>query len=549
MNLRPYQEEFVEACIRAFGEHRRILGVAATGAGKTIMASELMAREPGRCLFLADARELITQNADKFFRHTGERAGVEMGNYHARLSDRVVVATSQTIHRRLDKYPSDHFSLVIVDEAHRNTLGGMSSDILAHFSNSDRPARILGMTATPFRSDRKQLGDFYETIAVEISLDRLIREGYLARIHIKSAPLKIDLSRVRSMGGDYRADDLDEALDPYLFEAAAMLRDNMKDRRAAVTFLPLVKTSKRFAEICNSIGLPAVHVDGQEREALELFVSGKARVICNSALLTTGWDCPFVDLVFVLRPTKSLALYMQMVGRGTRICEGKANLLLLDPLYLTEDHRLIKPARLIARTVEEAAEIEAAILQAEGGEDGAGEGIADLLAAERDAQAIREANLKRRMEEKAAKKARSIDALEFALSMGNEELQEYEPETSWESAPMTKGQRDTLEKFGFDLESVTSRGQASRILDLLFLRRERGLATPKQVRLLKRLGHPRPAEATFEEASAFLDEKLRGAHKPAAFSAREMVALRKLGHNPLKLSREEGEAILAGAAA
>lgn len=545
MNLRPYQDEFVEKCVRAFSEHRRILGVAATGAGKTIMASELMAREPGRCLFLADARELINQNADKFFRHTGERAGVEMSTSHASAADRVVIATSQTIHRRLDKYHPDHFSLVIVDEAHRNTLGGMSKDILDHFSNGDRPARILGMTATPFRTDRKQLGDFYETIAVEIPLDRLIREGFLSRIFIKSAPLKIDLSSVRTMGGDYRADDLDAALDPYLFEAAAMLKDNMRDRRAAVTFLPLVKTSRRFAEICNSIGLPAVHVDGEDRDALALFTKGKAKVICNASLLTTGWDCPFVDLVFVLRPTKSLSLYMQMIGRGTRICDGKPNLLLLDPLYLTEDHRLIKPARLIARTAEEAADIEAAIAEAEGGEMGAG--IADLMDAERDAQAIREANLKKQLEEKAKKKARAIDALEFAFSMGDQDLADYEPETSWDEAPPTKGQVETLEKFGFDVESVKSRGQASRILDLLFIRRERGLASPKQVRLLKRFGHPNPAEATFTEASAFLDEKLRGAHTPPAFTAREMIALRRLGHNPLKLSREEGEALLASA--
>jgi len=543
MILRPYQEEFVTKCVLAFREHVRVLGVAATGAGKTIIASELMAREPGRCLFLADARELITQNADKFHKHTGEFAGVEMAANHATLADRVVIATSQTIHRRLDKYPSDHFSLIIVDEAHRNTLGGMSMDILNHFADPERPARVLGVTATPFRTDRKQLGDFYETIAVEIPLDRLIREGHLSRIWIKSAPLKIDLASVRTIGGDYRADDLDAAIDPYLMEAAIMLRDNMKDRRAAVTFLPLVKTSRRFAEICNSIGLPAVHVDGEDRDALALFTAGKARVICNASLLTTGWDCPFVDLVYVLRPTKSLSLYMQMVGRGTRIAEGKTNLLLLDPLYLTEDHRLIKPARLVARTEAEASDIEAAIVASEESAGGA-----DLMAAERDAQAIREANLKKELEEKAKKKARAVDAIEFAYSMGDKELADYEPETTLESSAPTGKQIETLEKFGFDVDTIKSRGQASRVLDLLFIRRERGLATPKQVRLLKRFGHPTPAEATFEEASSFLDEKMNGAAPRAVFSAREMITLRRMGHNPLKLSREEGDAILLATA-
>lgn len=537
MELRDYQEEFIEKSLKAFNDHQRILGVAATGAGKTIMASDLMARWPGNCLFLADARELIVQNADKFNRYTGEWAGVEMGKEHAELNDRVVVATSQTIFRRLDKYPRDHFDLLIVDEAHRNTLGGMARDTIDHFGD----AKVLGMTATPFRSDRKNLADVYETIAVEIGLDRLIREGYLSRILIKSAPLKVDLSQVRSRAGDYAAGDLGDALDPHLYEAAQLLKENMKDRRAAVTFLPLVKTSKRFAEICNSIGLPAVHVDGEDKEALELFTSGKARVICNASLLTTGWDCPFVDLVYVLRPTKSLALYMQMVGRGTRLSPetGKENLLLLDPLYLADDHRLIKPARLVAKTQEEADSIQEALENA--AEDG---GIPELLEAEEDAQEIREARLKEELEKKAKRKARVVDAMEFAFSLGDNDLMDYEPEMAWEEAAPSKGQLASLEKWGFDTDSIKSRGQASRLMDLLIQRREAGMASPKQLRLCKRLGHPKPDTLTFEEATAFIDEKLNNRESKPLFSAREMIALRRAGHNPLSLSREEAGQIL-----
>lgn len=157
-NLRPYQVEFLEAVQRDFREHNHILGVAATGAGKTILASELMRGWDGNCLFMADDQELVRQNADKFFRYAGEFAGVEMASSKAIPGERIVIATTQSICRRLKKWPRDYFSLIIVDEAHRNTLGVMAAQVLVHFGS----AKVLGVTATPFRSDRRQLGSFYE---------------------------------------------------------------------------------------------------------------------------------------------------------------------------------------------------------------------------------------------------------------------------------------------------------------------------------------------------------------------------------------------------
>lgn len=143
-NLRPYQVEFLEAVKRDFREHKHILGVAATGAGKTILASELMRSWDGNCLFLADAQELVRQNADKFFRYAGEFAGVEMAHSKAIPGERIVIATTQSICRRLEKWPRDYFSLIIVDEAHRNTLGAMAAQVLVHFDS----AKVLGVTAT-----------------------------------------------------------------------------------------------------------------------------------------------------------------------------------------------------------------------------------------------------------------------------------------------------------------------------------------------------------------------------------------------------------------
>jgi superfamily II DNA or RNA helicase len=545
MKLRPYQTEFIDNSLKAFEENQRVLSCAATGAGKTIIASELMRREKGNCLFLADAEELIKQNADKFFKFTGEVAGVERGKSHAMLGvDRVVVATSQTLWRRLDRYPEDYFNLIIVDEAHRNTLGKMSERILEHFGEF---SKVLGVTATPYRTDRKQLGDYYETLAVDIGLDRLIREGWLSRIMIKGVPLDIDLSAVRSSGGDYKASDLDAVIEPCLVKAAELLRETIREhnRKGTVVFLPLIKTSKRFVEILCAMGVRAVHVDGEDRSSLSLFESGKAEVVCNSALLSTGWDCPRVDCIYPLSPTKSLSLFSQRVGRGTRLYPEKDHLLLLDPLYLHETHRLITPASLVASDADEAAEIRKKIR--EGEECGAG--FADLLKSEEEAEADREDSLRKQLEEAKKKDPRLVDALDFAISSGDLGTAEYQPTTRREEGEPTAKQLACLEKNGFNTDSIKTFGQASKLIDLLFTRREKGLATPKQLRILKRFKHPDPGAATFEEASDFIDKKLKGKDErfenTNPITALQMVKLKQIGIKPSDVkSRELAERIL-----
>lgn len=498
MNLRPYQQEFIDAVHRDFQDgRRRVLGVAATGAGKTIIASELMRREKGNCLFLADAQELVHQNADKFSRYSGEGVGVEMGDSHADPgAERVVVATSHSLFRRLDKYEDDHFNLIIIDEAHRNTLGGMSAAVLDKFG---KYARVLGVTATPSRSDRKSLADFYEKISIDIGLKRLIREKFLSNIVIKSIPIPADLSKVGMQGGDYKTSDLGAVIEPLLRKAAEQLIHAASDRRKIVIFLPLVKTSIRMTRILTEMGIRAVHVSGQDKSAMREFTHGDANVICNAQLLSTGWDCPEVDCIMVLRPTKSLALYQQMVGRGTRIADGKDKLLLLDPLYLSDDHRLITPARLVARTDEEAQAMRKHIEEEGGG---------DLLEIEQDVEELRAAALQARVEQIKTRKARTVGVLEFADAIDRiVEVAEFEPEFGWERNKPSPKQIEILERAGFDTSEIETRGKASKILDLIFMRRKQGLATPKQLRLMQKLGHPDPVRATFEEASDWLDRK------------------------------------------
>ncbi|MDP0498702.1 MAG: DEAD/DEAH box helicase [Verrucomicrobiota bacterium JB022] len=490
VTLRPYQVEFVQKTAEALLEYQRVLSVAATGAGKTVMAAKLAETlaSCGPVLFLADAQELVMQTGQKFCKVLGQFPAVEMAEHHARPGDRLVVGTTQSVARRLDKWPRDYFATIIVDEAHRNTLGAQAQQVLGHF----RRAQVIGITATPFRSDKQQLSSFYEAIPVEIGLVRLIKEGFLSPITIKTVPVDVDLSGVRSLAGDYKDSDLGAAITPHLERCAQILHRHAADRRT-VAFLPLIETSKAFAEACRQVGLHAVHVDGTDRSALR----GDWQVICNSQLLTTGWDEPSVDCVFVLRPTKSLSLYSQMVGRGTRIHPGKVNCLLLDPLYQAERMDLIRPARLVAANQEEAESIQQ-ILDTDEGE---------LLEIRERAEADRRKGMLEAMQANAKRKSRTIDAVELALSLGETALAEYEPEAMWEGYPVTDKQAEILERNGLDLESIKCKGHASKLIDLLIKRREMGLATPKQVKWLIQFKHPEPWSATFGDATEFLDQR------------------------------------------
>lgn len=494
MNLRDYQEEFCAATLRDLMEFDRVLGVMATGGGKTICAAEICKRnlDIGPILFLADATELVTQAANKIANYTQEFTGVEMSKQHAEKGDRIVVATTQTIARRLHKWDRDYFSLIIIDEAHRNTLGQQAQGVLGHFKN----AQVIGITATPFRSDKKKLSSFYETISCEIDLVRLIKAGYLSRITVKQVPMTINLRDVGVKGGDYDPGDLGVAIMPHLREAAKLLKEHALKRRTVV-FVPLIETSKAFVDACNEIGLRACHVDGTDKTNLSRFAAKEFDIISNASLLSTGWDEPSVDCVMILRPTKSHSLYSQMVGRGTRICPGKDDLLLLDPLYLAEKVDLIRPARLLSSSEDEEKSIQARL---DMGEE-------DLLEVEEKAEIDRYKALEERIREVAKRKSKTVDALEFALSIGGEDLANYEPTMLWEAKPMTDAQREQLTKRGLDIEAIKNKGHASKILDLLFMRQDKGLASPKQVKWLIKFKHPKPYLATFEEASEFLDSK------------------------------------------
>ncbi|MBB6725562.1 DEAD/DEAH box helicase, partial [Proteus mirabilis] len=320
MKLRPYQEEARSAVQNEWQNNKKkTLLVLPTGCGKTIVFSKIIedrVRAGERVLVLAHRGELLDQASDKLEKSTGLKTATEKAEQTSLGSFlRVVVGSVQTMQRekRLSKFPPDYFDTIVVDEAHHCISEGYQR-VLKHFDKSN----VLGVTATPDRGDMRNLGSYFESLAYEYSLVQAIKEGYLSPIKALTIPLKLDLSGVKQQTGDFSTKDLGTALDPYLEQIAEEMVKHCINRKTVV-FLPLVKTSKKFRDILNSKGFRAAEVNGDSKdrqEILEDFDNDKYNVLCNSMLLTEGWDCPSVDCVVVLRPTKVRSLYSQMIGRG-----------------------------------------------------------------------------------------------------------------------------------------------------------------------------------------------------------------------------------------
>ncbi|HYE30256.1 MAG TPA: DEAD/DEAH box helicase family protein, partial [Methylomirabilota bacterium] len=254
LSLRPYQEQILAAVQSGYEAYQKQLVVCPTGGGKTIIFSHLaQAMLPRRTLILAHRDELLDQAIEKLHRATGVFAQKEKADFKASLSAPVVVASIQSMQgKRLAKWPQDHFGLVVVDEAH-HVMAASYRNVLRHF---DAHAKVVGVTATPDRADRINLGRYFQRVAAEVSLYDLIHQGYLSRISVKAVPLQIDISKVSQKAGDYSETELAEALAPYLRQIAQAIREEATFRKTLV-FLPLIATSKAFAEICREEGIAA----------------------------------------------------------------------------------------------------------------------------------------------------------------------------------------------------------------------------------------------------------------------------------------------------
>lgn len=465
--LRPYQEAARKSIHTEWENGRlRTLLVLPTGTGKTIVFASVAAdqvRAGDRVLILAHRGELLEQAADKLQRSTGLVSAVEKAESTCLDSwYRVVVGSVQTLQRpaRLERFPRDYFGTIIIDEAHHS-----------------------------------------------------IKDGYLCRIMAQTVPLKLDISAVGMSSGDYSVGELGTALDPYLSQIAEEMAARCAGRKTVV-FLPLIKTSQKFRDLLNAKGFRAAEVNGQSadrRQVLSDFESDKYNVLCNSMLLTEGWDCPSVDCVVVLRPTKVRSLYSQMVGRGTRLSPGKKDLLLLDFLWMTDKHELCRPADLVCEDRAVARQMTDNLAESGGPQD-----IEDAAAqASEDVVAQREEALAKQLEEQRRKKAKLVDPLQYEMSIQAEDLSGYVPAFGWEAGPPSAKQTAALEKLGILPDAVESAGKAALLLDRLSKRRDEGLTTPKQIRCLEKYGFQHVGTWSFEAARQMIDRIAAGGWRGA----------------------------------
>jgi len=505
MNLRPYQEAAKTAIHNEWDSgNQQTLLVLPTGTGKTIVFAKLiedLVRLGRRVLILAHRGELLDQAADKLAAATGLGCSVEKAESSC-LDEfyRVVVGSVQTLMRqkRLERFPRDYFDDIIVDEAH-HALADSYQRVLDYFD----AANVLGVTATPDRGDMRELGSYFKSLAYEYSLPEAIRDGYLSHIKAMTLPLKIDITGVNQSAGDFAAGALGSALDPYLEQIATVMWEHCRGRKSVV-FLPLIATSQKMRDMLEARGFRAAEVNGESRDRAEIlsdFDAGHYDVLCNSMLLTEGWDCPSVDCIVPLRATKIRSLFAQMVGRGTRIHPGKDHLLLLDFLWNTTRLDLCRPASLVAVTEDVAAKMTENI-----NEVGC---PVDIIEAEEQAEgdciADREAALAKKLAEMKNRKRKLVDPLQFEMSIGAEDLAGYVPAFGMELESPSGKQRERLEKDGIFPDDIDSAGKAALILDRIGQRRDAGLTTPKQIRFLEGKGFQHVGQWQFDGARRLID--------------------------------------------
>lgn len=505
MQLRPYQEAAKIAIQTEWANgNKKTLLVLPTGTGKTIVFSKLTedcVRDGERVLILAHRGELLDQAADKLSQSTGLGCAVEKAENTCLDSwFRVVVGSVQSLMRetRLTQFSNDYFNTIIVDEAH-HCLSDSYQRVLNHFNQ----AKVLGVTATPDRGDMRNLGQYFQSLAYEYTLPKAIKEGFLSPIKAQTIPLKLDLTGVGQQAGDFKTSDLGTALDPYLYQIADEMLGHCIGRKTVV-FLPLIKTSQKFREILESKGFKAAEVNGDSQDRAEVladFEAGKYDILCNSMLLTEGWDCPSVDCIVVLRPTKIRSLYCQMVGRGTRLFEGKDHLLLLDFLWHTDRHELCHPAHLICESPEVAQKMTENIEEA-----GCPVDLEEAeIQAKEDVVAAREEALAKKLQEMKSRKRKLVDPLQFEMSIQAEDLANYAPTFGWQMAPPSDKQISTLEKLGIFPDEIDNAGKAALLLERLNTRRIEGLTTPKQIRFLESRGFNHVGTWDFEAAKKLID--------------------------------------------
>ena len=338
--LRGYQEKLIDDTRQALRKFRSVLLTAPTGAGKTAITVFMMgeaANRGKRAWFLVHQNELLSQTSKALWKQKLEHGVVASGRALSKLP--VQVCSVQTLVNRLHLLaPPD---LIIIDECHRSAAATYQK-IIAHYPN----ALVVGLTATPQRTDGKGLSAMYDEIVYGPSIRQLIDAGFLCSYDVYAPPVELDLSQVKNQMGDYKKDQLEVAVDrPSITGDAVAHYKKIAYGKRCVVMCVSIKHAEHVRDQYLAAGISAVSIEGgmtkKEREkAIKDLESLDAMVICNVRLLIEGVDIPGIEVVQWLRPTQSLIVFMQGNGRGLRPCEGKEKLIILDHVGNVSRHGL-----------------------------------------------------------------------------------------------------------------------------------------------------------------------------------------------------------------
>jgi superfamily II DNA or RNA helicase len=605
--LRYYQIEAIEAAEREFAlGKQRVLVVAATGLGKTVLFNEVIrvhVERGERVLLLAHREELIRQAAVRLFLDTGLVAAVEMAKLKEGTAGRraggrqaallegipeeslpstavgswldnaghehgvadvtrdergrplVVVASVQSLVRRLQHHASDAFDLVVIDEAHHAPADSYTA-ITDHFAR----ARILGVTATPNRGDGVAMAKAFDVCAFSMPIVEGIEHGWLVPVRVRSIETSIDFAGIRTTAGDLNQKQLAEALSELgaLHEIAGPIVEECGDRQTIV-FAVTVAHAHLLAEVmrehvadrAKNLGRPApgssavLALDGtaesdERRSTVDAFLRGECQYLVNCALFTEGFDAPPTAAIAMARPTKSLGLYLQMMGRGTRSLAGvadampareqtdqrraaiaasaKPDMVVLDFVGNAGKHAIVNALDALAGDGTPAEKSLAKKVLEEGVID-------DVLAALAEARRRISEMEQQRLREQARRGYRATDM----TPDGSAPAPRTPPKPIYDPAPfdllgfryptndgppVSEKQWQRLKGLGIDARGMSSK-TAANLLTALDHRRSKGLATFKQLRCLrKHAGRVVAVESlrvlTFKEAGTMMDELIDG---------------------------------------
>ena len=502
--LRNYQSDAIAAIRSKFQSGKRsALLCLPTGAGKTVVFAEiarLTALRGNRTLVIAHRNELIQQAYDKIVRVVDPSiVAIEKADSHAGKDAMVVVASVQSLKgKRLESWPKNHFSLVVFDECHHATAPGYKA-VGSHFTT----ARVLGVTATPFRADENKLSDLFESRAYELDLWSAIDKGILCPLSMIVADVRVDLKGIRSKMGDYDSAQLSALLELNMRPIVKAIHKHIGLRRTIV-FAPSIESSRVMAERLCGLGLRADYVSykcSDRAEKIDRYRRGELQILVNPMLLSEGFDDPETSCVVLARPTKSRVALLQMLGRGTRLADGKQDCLILDFGWAAKRGDL---ASLLEDEIQ------------------ADEQFGGPVGVEFDVAAFRERARIAAIARAAIDRERVILMKQWDLRLESGHIDTgllgldatTLPTNGWPATPQQIASVQRLLRLKFAPSGLTG-SSAKTIIETCSKRRDQGLATYSQAKLVKQLSphltREDVAALTFDRASEMLSARLHRA--------------------------------------